>query len=43
MKKEIINNSIADAEKELTDENIDDQKRFILSQKVDVLKSINVN
>ena len=41
--KETINSSIEDAEKDLKDENIDDQKRFLLSQKVEVLKSISIN
>ena len=41
--KEAINSSISDAEKELADINLDDQKRFLLSQKVEVLKSISIN
>ena len=36
-----IQNMIKEAESELTDENLDDQKRFIISQKVEVLKSLN--
>ena len=34
---------IKEAEKNLADENLDDQKRFIMSQKVDVLRSLNIN
>ena len=36
-----IQNMIKEAESDLTDENLDDQKRFIISQKVEVLKSLN--
>ncbi len=36
-----IQNMIQEAESDLTDENLDDQKRFIISQKVEVLKSLN--
>ena len=32
-----------EGEKELSDENIEDQRRFLISQKIDVLKSINSN
>ncbi len=38
-----INQSIQSAEKELENENIEDQKRFLISQKIDVLKSIGFN
>ena len=41
--KNYINESIQNAEKELSDENIEDQRRFLISQKIDVLKSINSN
>ena len=41
--KNIVNKSIQDAEKELQGENIEDQRRFLISQKIDVLKSINFN
>tara|TARA_Y100000591_G_scaffold328713_1_gene355787 strand:+ start:159 stop:557 length:399 start_codon:yes stop_codon:yes gene_type:complete len=34
---------IKHAEKDLGDEKLDDQKRFIISQKVDVLKSLSLN
>ena len=34
---------IKEAEKNLADEKLDDQKRFIMSQKVDVLRSLNIN
>ena len=36
-------NMIKEAEKELSDEKLDDQKRFIISQKVEVLKSLSLN
>ena len=39
-----INNSIAEAEKELSNNNeMDDQKRFLLNHKVEVLKSLTLN
>ena len=38
-----INNSILEAEKELSKDEIDDQKRFLLNHKVEVLKSLNIN
>ena len=38
-----IQDMIKEAEKNLADENLDDQKRFIMSQKVDVLRSLNIN
>tara|TARA_B100000029_G_scaffold504766_1_gene584203 strand:+ start:667 stop:1065 length:399 start_codon:yes stop_codon:yes gene_type:complete len=41
--KEAVNNSIAEAEKELSEDNIDDQKRFLLNHKVEVLRSITIN
>ena len=41
--KNQINNSISEAEKELLKEEIDDQKRFLLNHKVEVLKSISTN
>ena len=34
---------IKQAEADLADENLDDQKRFIISQKVEVLKSLSLN
>ena len=39
--KNHISNSISDAENELSKDEIDDQKRFILNHKVEVLKSIS--
>ena len=39
--KSFIENSIKDAEKELNKENLEDQKRYLFNQKIDVLKSIN--
>ena len=41
--KNYVNESIQNAEKELSDENIEDQRRFLISQKIDVLKSISSN
>ncbi len=41
--KNYINESIQNAEKELSNEKIEDQRRFLISQKIDVLKSINSN
>ena len=38
-----IQKMIKQAEVDLADENLDDQKRYIISQKVDVLKSLNLN
>tara|TARA_B100000214_G_scaffold319965_1_gene254916 strand:+ start:114 stop:506 length:393 start_codon:yes stop_codon:yes gene_type:complete len=39
--KSKIEDMIKEAESHLRDEKIDDQKRFIISQKVEVLKSLN--
>ena len=41
--KNHISNSIAETENELSKDEIDDQKRFILNHKVEVLKSISTN
>ena len=41
--KNHINNSISEAEKELSKNEIDDQKRFLLNHKVEVLKSLSIN
>ena len=38
-----IQEMIKKAEKDLSDEKLDDQKRFIITQKVDVLKSLSLN
>ena len=38
-----IRDMIKEAEKELSDEKLDDQKRYIISQKVEVLKSLSLN
>ena len=43
IEKDYIINSISEAEKELSQDKIDDQKRFLLNHKVDVLKSISAN
>ena len=39
--KSFIENSIKNAENELNKENLEDQKRYLFNQKIDVLKSIN--
>jgi len=41
--KNYISNSILEAEKELSKNEIDDQKRFLLNHKVEVLKSLSIN
>jgi len=41
--KNYISNTILEAEKELSNEEIDDQKRFLLNHKVEVLKSLSIN
>jgi len=41
--RDYINKTIENSEKELSDEKIDDQKRFLISQKIDVLKNISIN
>ena len=41
--KNHISNSISEAEKELSSNEIDDQKRFLLNHKVEVLKSLSLN
>ena len=41
--KNNIQEMIKQAEIDLTGENLDDQRRFILSQKVEVLKSLSLN
>ena len=41
--KDEVNNSISDTEKELLRDDLDDQKKFLLNHKIEVLKSINLN
>ncbi len=41
--KNYISNAILDTEKELFSDDIDDQKRFLLNHKVEVLKSLSIN
>ena len=41
--KNYINKTISDTEKELSSDDIDDQKRFLLNHKVEVLKSLSIN
>ena len=39
--KNKIDQIIKEAEKEVSEENIDDQKRYLIDQKIEVLKSLN--
>ena len=41
--KDEINNSISAAEKELSKDDLDDQKKFLLNNKIEVSKSISLN
>ena len=41
--KEEVNNSISDTEKELLKDDLDDQKKFLLNHKIEVLKSLSIN
>ena len=41
--KDYISSAISEAEKELFSDEVDDQKRFLLNHKVEVLKSLSVN
>ena len=41
--KNYISNTILEAEKELSNDEIDDQKRFLLNHKIEVLKSLSIN
>ena len=41
--KKFISENITEAENELSKENLDDQKRFLLNHKVEVLKSLSIN
>ncbi len=41
--KSFIDDSIREAEESLTKEDITDQQRFLISQKIDTLKSIGIN
>ena len=41
--KKYVSDEIQDAEKELNKEDLNDQKRFLLNYKVEVLKSISIN
>ena len=38
-----IDQIVKDAEKESSPENIDDQKRYLIDQKIEVLKNLNLN
>ena len=41
--KEEISSSISNTEKELLKDDLDDQKKFLLNHKIEILKSINLN
>ena len=41
--KNIINQKIKEAEKEANEEKIDDQKKYLIDQKIEVLKNLNLN
>ena len=41
--KDEVNNSILDTEKELLKDDLNDQKKFLLNHKIEVLKSISLN
>ncbi len=41
--KNFISNTILEAEKELSNDEVDDQKRFLLNHKIEVLKSLSIN
>ena len=41
--KNYISTTISEAEKELTSDEVDDQKRFLLNHKIEVLKSLSFN
>ena len=41
--KNYISNAILETEKELSRDEIDDQKRFLLNHKIEVLKSLSIN
>ena len=41
--KKYISNCILEAEKELSNDEIDDQKRFLFNHKIEVLKSISIS
>ena len=41
--KNYISNTISESEKQLSNDEIDDQKRFLLNHKIEVLKSLSIN
>ncbi len=41
--KNYISNTISESEKQLSNDEIDDQKRFLLNHKIEVLKSLAIN
>tara|TARA_B100000700_G_scaffold108072_1_gene121884 strand:+ start:100 stop:498 length:399 start_codon:yes stop_codon:yes gene_type:complete len=41
--KDEVNVSITETEKELSKDDLDDQKKFLLNHKIEILKSINLN
>tara|TARA_Y100001970_G_scaffold291277_1_gene427822 strand:+ start:145 stop:543 length:399 start_codon:yes stop_codon:yes gene_type:complete len=43
LNKNFVDNSIKNAEKELSKSDLLDEKKFIINQKIDLLKSLNIN
>ena len=41
--KDKLNDFIQEAEKEINDPDIDDQKKYLIDQKIEVLKSLSIN
>ena len=41
--KNYISNTISESEKELSNDELEDQKRFLLNHKIEVLKSLSIN
>ena len=41
--KDKLNDFIQEAEKEINDPDIDDQKKYLIDQKIEVLKNLNLN
>ena len=41
--KKFVSDTLAEAEKELTKDNLNDQRRFLLNHKVDALRSLSIN
>ena len=43
LNKNFVDNSIKNAEQELSKSDLLDEKKFIINQKIDLLKSLNIN